>query len=474
MNAAVVRRFTERYSTRFDVNVICARDVFEFHKLHRVEDLCRHDPEPVTPERFAIGVHFESPLSVNAVSRLEDLAAVNVFGMTGTIDDDCGHLSINHQLDLLWGHIVRHANALVLSCRATERSLLARYPDAGLLPRYTRLLPTRLDEYHAHTWREAALRDHVLILGNHHVYEASDEAASILASAFPNIQFVMLGGNTEVRGNVIAYRARDLDEEHVESLYSRASIIVVPFYASNFAFGLTRALAARKVVVARDIPVTREILATYPQVNGVFLYTANSDVVRTLQRAMNESASLVDDDGAEGWHEWVDGFASFCLRLVEEGDLFARLVGRIRNGDILRKASAYDRLEEESAETAAGGGGPDVGSVDSNAMRDWSDEDQCVIDSRGRRWKPARTVGELMALDGTEFVISAYVTVFRRLPDKEGLANYLRELRSGIYKLEVVSRLRKSAEGRRINAPISGYGVQRFRRRIATLVGAAK
>src|ERR1700676_4450473 len=101
----------------------------------------------------------------------------------------------------------------------------------------------------------------------------------------------------------------------MESLYNRSSIVVLPSYVEGFGLGLVHALAARKVVVARDIPATREILSTYQRINGGFLYRDDANIVTAVKWAMNERASHVNDDGAEGWDEWVDGFAKFCLKL---------------------------------------------------------------------------------------------------------------------------------------------------------------
>ena len=52
-----------------------------------------------------------------------------------------------------------------------------------------------------------------------------------------------------------------------------------------------------KAIVARDIPATREILATYQSIGGVFLYRNDLELVAALRSAMAEGASRVDDSG---------------------------------------------------------------------------------------------------------------------------------------------------------------------------------
>jgi hypothetical protein len=415
-----------------------------------------------TLERFAIGVQLGQPFSVRAISVLEDLAVVNIFGMLDTIAEDCGYLSITHRLETLWGHVSRHANGMFFNSKFSERSVLARYPDAKQLSKYARLLPTKLSCYKKASSTGAA--EHVLVMGNHFAHKASDATAEILKAAFPATQFVVLGAQNQVSRNVRAYRSGTLSDKQMESLYTGASVVVLPSHVEGFGLGLVHALAARKVVVARDIPATREILSTYQRVSGVFLYRDDATLVSVLKLAMNEHASQVNDDGAESWDDWVDGFARFCLKLLTQDDLFERVVRRMQAGDMLRKSDMFERLQTTSSAlqpvTTQG-----ASSVADNANAG------TITDAHGRRWLPAGHVKELLHLDGEEFVNRTYVTLFRRLPDSDGLVNYLTELRSGVSKLEIVSRLRKSTEGRKYAHPLTGLRSIVMRTRMRSLLG---
>ena len=123
--------------------------------------------------------------------------------------------------------------------------------------------------------------------------------------------------------------------------------------------------------------------------------------------------------GTDGWDDWVDGFAHFCQPLVLQKDVFPRLVERIRGGDLLRRA---DRLEQSKIKPAA-----------------------------------VRHLRELLALDGEEFVQAAYASLLDREADSQGLENYLAELKAGISKFTIVSRLRGSQEGREKKLPLAGF-----------------
>jgi hypothetical protein len=253
-----------------------------------------------------------------------------------------------------------------------------------------------------------------------------------------------------------------LSEQQMDSLYARSSIVILPSHVEGFGLGLIHALAAGKVVVARDIPATREILRTYTRYDGVFLYANDDDLVRTVQLAMAESGSRVDDRSAEGWEEWVDGFAEFCAGLLEQGDLFDRLVARIQAGDLLQRSELLDRLQT-SARTAA-----PAPSGDANVAV-ISQQGELLEDEHGRKWLPVPVVDRLLRLDGEAFVYSSYVTILNRLPDPDGLLNYLKELQSGVSKLDIISRLRRSPEGQRRRRPLSGYRSTLLKTRISSM-----
>jgi hypothetical protein len=68
----------------------------------------------------------------------------------------------------------------------------------------------------------------------------------------------------------------------------------------------------------------------------------------------------------------------------------------------------------------------------------------------------ASSLTELLAFDDLDFVRCAYVTLLGRQPDLAGEAHYASEIRAGTSKLEVLWRLRRSAEGKDHDPGISG------------------
>lgn len=68
----------------------------------------------------------------------------------------------------------------------------------------------------------------------------------------------------------------------------------------------------------------------------------------------------------------------------------------------------------------------------------------------------ATNLDELLSYHDEHFIHKAYLTLLGRTPDLEGLSYYLRRIRSGISKLEILAQLSSSVEGKSRNTNIAG------------------
>ncbi|MCF8007934.1 MAG: glycosyltransferase [Methylovulum sp.] len=330
----IVESLSKNYRNVFDLYVICPQEVFDFHEIKKFH-VQRADLSD--SRKYAIAIMFGQPFDQHRINVLEMLAPINIFGMLDTIAEDCGHLSITHNLADHWQHVARHANGVFFISQFAEKTFCNRYPDAKILPKYTRLLPTRLSSYANGKCDSSFVTEHILILGNHFPHKDSDVTAIKLKNAFPDLKFVVLGADTFQDGNLYGYRSGTLEAETVSKLFSLASVVVLPSYVEGFGFGIMHALAAGKPIVARNIDATKEILNTYKKVDGVFLYNNNMEIKDSLAKAIKHNESKVDDSHSIGWDEWVDGLAQFFLLLTKRNDLFSKLCDRIYTADLLRK-----------------------------------------------------------------------------------------------------------------------------------------
>jgi GT2 family glycosyltransferase/glycosyltransferase involved in cell wall biosynthesis len=441
----VIRSLAARQGHIFEISVLCSPEAFKFHEMETFGNIIRVDGN--NPGKHAIAVRLGQPFDLHHINVLENLAPINIYGMLDTIAEDCGHLSITHNLSDHWQHVARHSNGLFFISQFSENTFCTRYPDANSIPKYTKLLPTRLKSY------EVPQRDlpaqHVLILGNHFPHKASDATAAILTKAFPTIQFVVLGASTFDRGNLRGYRSGTLESETVATLYARASVVVLPSHVEGFGFGLMHALAARKPVVARNIEATAEILKTYESIEGVYLFNNDTEIQGALALAIQQTQSAIDDSAAHGWDEWADGLAELFKKTLSANDLFPRLCNRIYASDQLRKLVSLQN--ETNALSAGMNAANQSGSV-----------------------RPAENLAALLQHVDAKFIECAYLTILNRPADPEGHMVYLTQLRNGTSKIKILDNLQSSAEGKNAKTKLEGLSeaVARYKKSRLPLIGA--
>jgi SAM-dependent methyltransferase len=68
-------------------------------------------------------------------------------------------------------------------------------------------------------------------------------------------------------------------------------------------------------------------------------------------------------------------------------------------------------------------------------------------------------IGQLLVVDGNEFVDTAYRLLLGREPDATGFANYGEQLSRGVSRLDIAAKMRLSSEGRRAAVRVRGLGL---------------
>ena len=418
--AGTLRSLAKRQRHRIRLTGIASAEAFRAHGLDELPGLIRE--EPGAPGVHGIAVRLAQPFNLHEINTLESLAPINVFAMLDTIAEDCGQLALDGGFLELWDHVAEHANGLMFISRFSEQTFCNRHRAALKLPRWASLLPTQAASYLKPS--VTSERAHILVLGNHFAHKGADSAARVVASAFPSVRVVVLGSEVAQQDNLISYRAGGIEQTIVDRLFSDATVVVLPSYVEGFGLGLMHSLAAGRPVVARRIPATEEILATLDNVSGLFLFDDNSGLIEACNNALNSAQSHASYDRALSWDDWADGVTEFCLSLVDSNDIFDRLVRRIAAGDRIRRAWRGDALRRDAAAT--------------------------------QKFPKAVDLHTLLALDGKEFIEHAYATLLHRSADPKGLASYLKHMTKGLHKLEILSALALSAEGREIGVALPG------------------
>ena len=427
---AVLRAMAAGHSDRIRLAGVATAESFKFHGLDLIAGLHREDPD--APGLHGVAIRMAQPFDLHHLNVLEALAPINVFAMLDTIAEDCGPLAAENDVSALWDHVAAHANGLIFTSRFTEQTFCNRHPAANALPRWQQLLPTKLACYAKP--RRASKRSHVLVLGNHYPHKGSDEAAAAIAAALPDTQVVVLGSETGQTGNLTSHRAGLLAPDMVEQLFTDAAVVVLPSYVEGFGFGFMHALAAGRPIVARRIPATEEILETFGEVKGVFLFDSNQALLQACAVALRCPASGARDSRSRSWDDWADGVARFCHTLWARQDVFAALTQHIRAGDALRRIHQVDQQLQPPQMAAR----------------------NLRLATSGAGGAKPLDLPSLMKLDGLAFVEHAYATLLLRPADESGLHAYATDLEAGATKADVLRSLSQSVEGRERDVVLAG------------------
>lgn len=417
-----------------DITVICEPSVARFHgidKMQRIKQ--RRECDPV----YAIAIMPGQPFDLQTVRTMEHLAPVTVYGMLDVIALDCSHLRADNGLETLWSYIARHANGLVFISRFSENTFRNRFPRQFKAPAYTRLLPTRVNAYVDRYQKAERGRDHVLVMGNHFPHKASHAVGALIAQAHPNLSLTILGGESKEEGNARTLQAGTLPEELMNDLFARSSAVVLPSYYEGFGLSIMHAIALGKPVIARDIPPTREILATFGKTDGIFLFTDDREVPALIARAISAERSTVEEKGGADWDQWSKGLFEFAVGLAKSPDLYDRLVDRIEAADALHG------MPSPLAATGAGhmpGSAPSLGSAGSIVR-----------------------IADLLQLRGDAFVQAAYRQLLGRPADPAGLEHHVALLARGTTKAQIIEAFLGTDEFIERRTPVSVIGRELLR-----------
>ncbi|CAM5359051.1 glycosyltransferase [Sphingobium scionense] len=416
----------------FEIYAICEPSVAKFHGIDELKRIkVRKEFEP----HYAISIFPGQPFDLHIVNVMEHLAPINIYGMLDVIALDCSHLRASNDLQTLWSYIAKHANGLFFNSEFSELTFRNRFEREFNTSIYTKLLPTQVSAYVPRFGDVEKGREHVLVMGNHFPHKASEPVGAVIAKEMPSLSVVTLGGSTSTSRNARIMQSGVIPEDEMNDLFARASVVVLPSYYEGFGLSLLNALALGKPIVARDIPPTREILSTYKDVKGVFLFRDNREIPTLIKEAISaETSSVVEKDSID-WDQWSKGLFDFCANLVNQTDIHRRIVERTLDGDILRRFAQMRQQDSQPNPMANTFIAPTEVHID-----------------------------HLLSLEHEPFVRGFYEQLLGRRVDPAGLEHHLALLNGGTSKAEILHSILESEEFLENRTSVSVVGRQLLRK----------
>jgi GT2 family glycosyltransferase len=408
----------------FDLYVLCSPKTYEFCGFRNFGLRLR---DPHGPEKYAVIFRIGQPYDWNVLQRLTTKAAVIGLYMLDTISIDCPQLT-SPGLFNLWQFALKHVDMVAALSRMTLDQLRGRFDIPARVVVSTVLLSLDRDDYRLPGAEcPAPGAGTLLALGNHYAHKHLAPTANALAEAFPDRKIIALGLEKPVEAapfdqfaphhlgqaeNLIGVAVGGLDDAEIGAFYAQADAIVFPTHYEGFGIPVLNALAARRPVFVRPLPVFDELWRGQNLDPNIHFYETTADLIERLRDvpAWRDSDLPPAGNGADRMAREIRAGLDAALARIDYHHIVERLRAIRSVSDV---GIRHDRAPQPSG-----------------------------LYPRGLR--------SLLALEGSDFVHYAYLEILGREPDLGGLSNYLGLLDgSPEAKSRILRGLRDSPEGRR-------------------------
>ena len=344
------------WGDRFDIHVLCSPETYAFHGYEAL-GVPRRDPHG--QEKFAIIFRVGQPYDWNVLQRLALKGAVTGIYMLDTISIDCPQLT-SPRLFNLWQFALEHADMVAALSRMTLGQLQRRFNIPERVATVTALLSLDLEDYRLPgADRPAAGAGTLLVLGNHYPHKHLAPTANALAEAFPERAIIAFGEEkppAETAAPIDPFapprlgQARNLtgiavgrlDDAELGAFYAAAEAIIFPTHYEGFGIPVLNALAARRPVFLRPLPVFGELWQGLGRNPNIYFFETTADLIERLRDipAWRDAAPPPAQNGAERSAREIRAGLDSALARIDHG----RIVERVRAVQVVTDlAEALDR-----------------------------------------------------------------------------------------------------------------------------------
>ena len=359
----------DAWGDSFTLHVLCSEEVYDFHGYAAL-GVPRRDPHG--PERFAVIFRVGQPYDWNTLQRLVTKGAVIGIYMLDTISIDCTQLT-SPTLFNLWQFALGHIDLMVALSRQTGEQLNRRFRIPDSVVQVRSLLSLNVADYALGevAARSAGRPTTLLVLGNHFPHKYTAPTANALAAAFPDRSIVALGQTKPKKRaatdplaphglspaeNLTGLAVGKLSDADLARFYADADAIVFPSHYEGFGIPVLNALAARRPVYVRRLPVFEELWESQARNPNIHFFETTEDLIRQLRHVAvwDDSARPPSaDNGADRSAREIRAGLEAALARID----YHRIVARVRAvqfpGQVAPQGAVQGQIPGEPAAFAA-------------------------------------------------------------------------------------------------------------------------
>ncbi|HEX4505575.1 MAG TPA: glycosyltransferase [Alphaproteobacteria bacterium] len=332
------------WSDRFNIHVLCTEEAYDFHKYAEL-GVPRRDPDG--PERFAVVFRVGQPFTWRSMERLIRKGPVIGIYMLDTISLDCTQLT-SPDLQDIWQFALSRCDLLVTPSKQSMTQVTNRFRIPERVVRAESLHSMDLVDYAltdagAERKKPGAWQGNVLVIGNHFPHKYLVPTANALAEAFPDRKIMALGQtkpniaqpfnpyglpSLSPAVNLVGAKVGHFTDAEFSAFYLSADVIVFPSHYEGFGLPLLNALAARRPIFVRRLPVFEELWERLARNPNVHFYETTADLTAQLQVIPTwkdlEMSPRNHDGAARSAHE-IGAAIDMALARAQYSDIVERV-----------------------------------------------------------------------------------------------------------------------------------------------------
>lgn len=292
--------------SEFEFFAICEREAFDFHYLDQMRGLTRIDPTSTDPVCALIRIG--QPFTNNGLIWARKRAAILAIMMLDSIALDCAYLSAPG-LKTLWQATLDAADIVAFNSAYSMTQFKARFAFSEHTHFFPLLHSTNPEEYRTQARLQLAnenedLTPYILVIGNKFAHKFLTKTLGMIEEKFPGKNAIVFGISGNDTARIRYVDSGGLTDEAVGAMYDDASVVLFPSHYEGFGFPIMHALARSKPVVARDMPVFREIQERCQKGANIHLFSTTEAMVHA---AMSDSLQWKESttQSSANW-SWTD------------------------------------------------------------------------------------------------------------------------------------------------------------------------
>ena len=236
---------------------------------------------------FTFALRPSQPWHLATMMELHRVALLNLYAILDTISWDI-LFEAPRGLTAFWDFMCQYADGLLYNSYYTRDHFLRRFPLASSKPGHVFHHSFNPNDYIVGGYSpDSHPEDYIFVIGNAYDHKNLTPTVDLLVSAFPFQRFKVLGLASHNNPNVEALESGHIPASEIETLFSRAKLIIFPSFYEGFGLPILKGLSYGRTVLARHSELLLELASHYQGPGNLLAFTSPATLVDLIGRVIH-------------------------------------------------------------------------------------------------------------------------------------------------------------------------------------------